>query len=141
METKKSKPSKVLHNVDTFKSANGTFFKHEIRFENGDSGVYNSKSDTCTKFKEGVEVVYTIEPNGTYPSRIKPVQEEQGQQYNGGNKFQVKAELQPLIVAQSIFSSVCTLHSGSQTHLDMAKVMKDTEEAFNWAMSKYKTNG
>ena len=78
METKKSKVAKILHNTRSYSTQNGTFYCHQITFENGDSGTYDSKTETCQKFTEGNEASYTIETkvNGQYTYvKIKPAVE------------------------------------------------------------------
>lgn len=137
METKKSSMvTKVLHEVSTFQSKHGQMFVHEIRFENGDSGHYNSKSNTCTKFKEGEVATYTIEPNGNYPSKIKPVQEEQTTHTT--ERQPMTKDVQVAIIAQSVLSSIANRFQGSSIAIDNQKFMAACEESFNWVMNKMK---
>jgi|SRR5687767_8837142 len=75
METKKSVVKSAI-----FKKANsgtnGLYYIHEITFENGDTGVYFSKTEAQDTFKTGVETEYTIEAkvNGQYTNySIKPI--------------------------------------------------------------------
>lgn len=99
MQTKKSRVSKIVHNVRQYPSANGMIYYHELTFDNGDKGQYGSKEDTCKKFTEGQEHEYTIEEksNGAYKNyQIKPIQP---QQHVGGFKGQPKDE--GAIIAQS----------------------------------------
>ena len=51
-------------------------YVHEVSFENGDKGNYSSKTDTCTKFKEGEAAEYTIEFRefqGQQQGIVKPI--------------------------------------------------------------------
>lgn len=60
---------------------NGLFYIFEITFDNGDSGVYFSKTETQDTFKEGIETDYTIEKkvNGNYTNySIKPLKSGNG---------------------------------------------------------------
>ena len=132
METRKSIVKKVVHNTKQFSSANGQFFVHEVSFDNGDKGTYNSKSDTCTKFKEGQEMEYTIEPNGKYPAKIKPYSPPTGQ---GQKTFTRDPETQRLIARQTALKCACDLHSQSSVASDITKVLKDAEEMYNWIMA------
>lgn len=75
MEQKKSVVRTAI-----FKKANngknGLYYIHEITFDNGDTGVYFSNSETQDTFKIGVETEYTIEAkvNGQYTNyNIKPL--------------------------------------------------------------------
>ena len=129
--------SKVLHNTGQFISHGSTIFKHEIRFNNGDVGIYNAKTETCTKFKEGEKVKYDIEPNGNYPAKIKPVQEEQ-QSFNSGGQKKYSNASQEAIIAQSVYSSTANRFQGSQMALDNKAFNEVCEERFNWVMSKIK---
>lgn len=80
MEQKKSIVRSAI-----FKKANsgtnGLYYIFEIGFDNGDTGVYFSKSEKQDVFKEGVETDYTIEAkvNGQYTNySIKPVRSANG---------------------------------------------------------------
>lgn len=75
MEQKKSIVRSAI-----FKKANsgtnGLYYIFEIAFDNGDTGVYFSKTEQQETFKEAQEVEYTIEKkvNGNYTNySIKPV--------------------------------------------------------------------
>lgn len=80
METKKSIVRSAI-----FKKANsgtnGIYYIFDIFFDNGDKGVYFSKTETQDIFKEGVDTDYTIEAkvNGNYTNySIKPVRAANG---------------------------------------------------------------
>ena len=140
METRKSKVAKVIHNVGQFQSQGGTIFKHEVRFDNGDTGIYNSKSDTCTKFKEGQEAEYTIEPNGNYPAKIKPYTPPTGQgqaQSFGSKNFQPRND--KAIIAQTCLKAACELNAekGGSVGIGRAsEVLKDADMFFDWCVKK-----
>lgn len=75
METKKSiVRSAIFKKANS--GANGLYYIHEITFDNNDTGVYFSKTETQDVFKVGQETDYTIEAkvNGQYTNySIKPV--------------------------------------------------------------------
>lgn len=80
MEQKKSIVRSAI-----FKKANsgtsGLYYIFEITFDNGDTGVYFSKTEQQDTFKEGVESEYTIEQkvNGQYTNySIKPLKAANG---------------------------------------------------------------
>lgn len=80
MEQKKSIVRSAI-----FKKANsgqnGLYYIFEITFDNGDTGVYFSKTEQQDTFKEGVETDYTIEAkvNGQYTNySIKPLKSANG---------------------------------------------------------------
>lgn len=129
--------SKVLHNVTSFNSKYGLMYNHEIRFNNGDYGYYASKTETCTKFKEGEKVKYTIEANGNYPNKIKPVQEEQGKP-NDQRKYSNAS--QEAIIAQSVYSSTCNRLQGSTIALpgNEKEFNAICEDRYQWVLSKIK---
>lgn len=87
METKKSVVTSIDMNIGSFETQNGTFYKHMIYFENGDKGEYSAKTAVCQKFTKDIEAEYTIEPNGQYPDKVKPVQ-KQGWSGGGGKQPQ-----------------------------------------------------
>lgn len=60
----------------TWDSNYGKMYDHEIEFDNGDSGIYASKSESQNKLVEGAEATYEILANGKFPSKIKPVQKK-----------------------------------------------------------------
>lgn len=105
METKQSTVSKVLHNVRQYDSKFGKMYVHQIRFDNGDAGDYSSKTETCTKFKEGEQVDYTIEfreYNGNRFATVKPVQQQQfGGGKRGGNESFALAYAKDLGIARN----------------------------------------
>lgn len=80
METKKS----ICRSAIFKKSNSGTsglYYIFDITMDNGDKGVYFSKSETQDTFKEGVEIDYTIETkvNGNFTNySIKPVRSANG---------------------------------------------------------------
>jgi hypothetical protein len=76
----------------------GTMYKHEIAFENGDSGEYSSKDQNQTKFVVGQETEYEF-INGKYP-KVKPINNWQpnAQAYT---QKQSKDDVQEYIIKQS----------------------------------------
>ncbi len=133
---KKSTVSKVVHNTRQWMYQGTKMYVHQIRFENGDSGDYSSKSETCTAFQEGKEALYTIEENAGYAPKIKPVK-EQPQQSNAKGNYAPKNER--LIVAQTCIKSACELNAekgGSAGLGRIEEVIKDAERLFDWCIKK-----
>lgn len=84
------KTSKVVgvQGNGTFANDYGTFYKWEVDFENGDSGQYNSKTETQSKFVMGQDAKYTLtsrEHNGNTYYTVKPFFD---QNTPGGGKWQ-----------------------------------------------------
>jgi len=66
----------VVKNVQgngTFDWNGKTFYVFAIEFENGDSGDFNTISDTQNKFVKGQETAYTIDAKNPQYPKIKPV--------------------------------------------------------------------
>ena len=72
----------------TFNGQYGQMFVHQIMFENGDSGEYNSKTQEQNKFVVGQEATYELTPNANpqYAPKITPVNPE----FKGGGGFKGK---------------------------------------------------
>ena len=134
MENKKAKVTKVMHNVRSYQTQNGTFYNHEITFDNGDRGMYSSKSDICQKFHEGQEASYTIETkqNGQYTNVIiKPSTE-----FVPGNTFAKKGsgsdESFALSYAKDFACSL--LDSGKVVTAEM--IIETADKFYNWLKAK-----
>lgn len=50
----------------------GTFYEHEVEFENGDTGFYLSKTQEQSKFVIGETVTFEHTPHDKWP-KVKPV--------------------------------------------------------------------
>lgn len=75
METKTSKVKNALLKKQ-WEGRNGTMFDFNVEFENGDKGVYITKSNPQEVFVQGQEITYTIEKvskNGYENVVVKPV--------------------------------------------------------------------
>lgn len=134
---KVSKVKTVNQNARSYDSKFGKMFVHELAMENGDIGEYSSKTETC-KFKVGEEMTYTIETNGTFPDKIKPVQKNNnfgGGGNAGGNRYEPKN--QEVITALSCLSSASTLYS-LQKDSTPEKVIAAAEQFYAFAMGKSK---
>ncbi|MFN7911023.1 MAG: hypothetical protein ACK5QC_04310 [Bacteroidota bacterium] len=137
METKKSKVKSVQQNAKNYAGKFGTVFIHKVTFENGDSGEFHSKSETCEKFKEGQEYDYTIEKkenvhNGqTYTNYyIKPVES------NNGSGFKAAQKDEGVITALSCISSACNAVQHSSSFNNTALILSMADEFFKYAISK-----
>jgi hypothetical protein len=134
METKKSVVTEIIEKSGSYNGSNGMIYYHTITFANGDKGQYGSKTETCEKFKKGLEFEYTIETkvNGTYTNYvIKPVQSQGG---GGGFKGQPKDD--SLIAAQSCLGYACTLNTQSSKATDTDYILSVAEKFHNWVMTK-----
>ena len=132
MENKKSKVTAVQENVRQYAGQNGTIYYHTIKFENGDSGQYGSKSQTCEKFITGQEAEYTIEAkvNGQYTNyTIKPVATSSF--FGGGAK---SAKDDSLIVAQTCLKAAVDFNSNNPAATPQG-VTEDAQIFFNWVMT------
>ena len=123
----------IKKGVVTQAQANGTWegkfglmFKHEITFDNGDSGEYSSKSQDQTKFVVGQETDYEF-IDGKFP-KIKPVNT-----FQPGNFIpKAKDDVQEYIVKQS--SLKCANDFVIANGGDVKKII-DTAEIFtNWVL-------
>jgi len=92
----------------------------------------------CPNLKQAIEaaqdVPYTLNGN---------MVEKDGKAYLWDSKPQGEKKAwggqpkdEPFIAAQSVFSSICTLHAGSSTAGDIVSVLEDFETAYKVIMSK-----
>jgi len=136
MSEKTSKVTKVTQNVRSFDSKFGKMFVHAIETDAGDVGEYSSKTEQCKAFTVGAEATYTVEANGTFPDKIKPVMNKGnfgGGNAGGGNSFQGKP--QEVITALSCLSSAATLYS-LQKAVTVEQVIATADAFYTFAMSK-----
>ena len=109
----------------TWQGKFGTMYKHEIAFENGDSGEYSSKDQYQTKFVVGQEVDYEYH-SGEYP-KIKPVNTFQ----QGGNFSKGKSDdVQEMIVKQSSLKAAVDYCKGDTFYT--RDIIDYAEEFFLW---------
>jgi hypothetical protein len=135
METKKSVVTDIKEKSGSFNGSNGMIYYHTITFQNGDSGQYGSKSETCEKFKAGQEHDYTIETkvNGSYTNYvIKPIQQV-GAGTGGGFKQQPKDS--SIIAIQSSIASACNFYSNRLQASD-EDVIKLASKFYDLVMTK-----
>ena len=135
METKKNVVSKILHNTRTFTTQNGQMFVHQITFENGDQGEYNSKSETCSKFHEGQEASYTIETkvNGKYTNvLIKPATEF----IPNATGFKAKSGSDQSFALSYAKDFACSQIEAGAVNMTAEKVIEVAEKFHGWLKSK-----
>ena len=104
-------------------------FKHEIVFENGDSGEYSSKDQNQTKFVVGQETEYEF-IDGKYP-KVKPVNNWQG----NNTSFTPKAgndKIQEYIIKQSTLK--CATDYVIANGGDERRVIEVAEMFTNWVL-------
>ncbi len=131
---KSSVVKSVNQNVRSYDSKFGKMFVHEIALENKDMGEYISKSEQC-KIKIGETLQYTIESNGNFPDKIKPVQAKGnfgGGNGGGGNYGGNKDS--GVITFLSCYSSTCNLHAYSKDKPSTEELIKQANLAFDAAM-------
>ena len=113
----------------TWQGKFGTMYKHEIAFENGDSGEYSSKDQYQTKFVVGQETEYEF-IDGKYP-KVKPINNSQpnAQAYT---PKQSKDDVQEYIIKQSSLKSATdyVIANGG----DERKVIEVAEMFTNWVL-------
>lgn len=136
METKTSKVVNILHNQKQWDSGQGIIYYHTVSFENGDTGQYGSKSQTCEKFVKGTEATYTKETrvNGQHTNVIiKPAQAQTNNNFKGQPKDQGTI---------TYLSSVSTAANFYQQRAGGSEdiVLAFAEKIFERAMSKSTLN-
>ena len=113
----------------TWEGKFGTMFKHEIAFENGDSGEYSSKSPDQNKFVVGQEIEYEF-IDGVYP-KVKPINNWQPNAQASTPK-QSKDDVQEYIIKQSSLkcaTDYCIANGGTPK-----EVIEVAEIFTNWVL-------
>ena len=107
----------------------GTMYKHEIAFENGDSGEYSSKEQNQTKFVVGQETEYEF-IDGKYP-KVKPINNWQPNAQASTPK-QSKDDVQEYIIKQSTLK--CATDYVIANGGDERRVIEVAEMFTNWVL-------
>ena len=114
----------------TWEGKFGLMYKHEITFDNGDSGEYSSKEQNQTKFVVGQETEYEF-TDGKYP-KVKPVNNWQPNTQATSTPKPTNDKVQEYIIKQS--SLKCAVDYVIANGGDTKKVL-DTAEIFaNWVL-------
>ncbi len=113
----------------TWEGKFGTMFKHEIAFENGDSGEYSSKDQNQTKFVVGQETEYEF-IDGKYP-KVKPINNWQPNAQAFTPK-QSKDDVQEYIIKQSTLK--CATDYVIANGGDERRVIEVAEMFTNWVL-------
>tara|TARA_R100000479_G_C6395394_1_gene206899 strand:+ start:168 stop:593 length:426 start_codon:yes stop_codon:yes gene_type:complete len=113
----------------TWEGNYGLMYKHEIAFENGDSGEYSSKSPEQNKFVVGQETEYELIP-GKYP-KVKPINNWQPNAQASTPK-QSKDNVQEYIIKQS--SLKCAVDYVIANGGDAQQVLDYAEIFTNWVL-------
>ena len=113
----------------TWQGKFGTMYKHEIAFENGDSGEYSSKDQNQTKFVVGQETEYEF-IDGKYP-KVKPINNWQPNAQASTPK-QSKDDVQEYIIKQSTLK--CATDYVIANGGDERKVIEVAEMFTNWVL-------
>jgi hypothetical protein len=125
--------SNAVYTGRSFNTQYGQMFVHAITFGNGDSGEYNSKSETQDKFVIGKEVKYTIEPNSNpqYAARIKPVTDFAP---SSGGSYQKKdnTATQRSIERQQALKLAIEYHAKEQEQKQPSAIALTAEYFYQW---------
>lgn len=113
----------------TWDSNYGKMYDHEIEFDNGDSGIYASKSESQNKLIEGTEATYEILANGKFPSKIKPVLKKD-QPSNGNAKEYVQKYPPPATTAHIGHGDLAASALACATRVYVAKQQMITGDPF-----------
>jgi hypothetical protein len=112
----------------------GQFYGHTVAFDNGDEGVYSSKSENQDKFVVGQNADYEIQDGGNYPDKIKAVQQQGG---GGGGRRGTSPEERKGINACNALNNACTLASASIGNMEsVGDVLKWADKFWDWLESK-----
>lgn len=131
MAQKKSIVKEIIENYRKPYTAQGSLnYVHSIEFENGDKGDYSSKTEKCLKFTKGQESSYTIEENGGFAPKIKPIQDTPS--YSGNNKEKMTPETQAAIRRQCALKCACNLYQQSSNINDTKNILETATEFNKW---------
>ena len=138
METKTAKITSVHENQRSYDYQGTKYFVHHIKFEGSDNTWnYDSKTQTCEKFKSGEVATFdtnVIEKNGFTNYKIKPKQDA-----NGGGFKKGEPKDQGIITYLSVLSSASNFYA-SKPQATNAEVFEMAEQAFNKAIQKSTLN-
>ncbi len=120
-----------------FTSQYGTLYSFEVKFNNGDTGLYNSKTKEQSKFIVGVEVEYELETKtndrGSW-NVVKPVMAQKPFAGGGFGKAAPKNE-NSIIAQSSIKASVELICAGK---IDIKDLLPTAEKIMIWVKEKGK---
>jgi hypothetical protein len=127
----------IKKSVVTYSQSNGTWqgkfglmYKHEITFDNGDSGEYSSKEQNQTKFVVGQETEYEF-TDGKYP-KVKPVNNWQPNAQATSTPKPTNDKVQEYIIKQS--SLKCAVDYVIANGGDERRVIEVAEMFTNWVL-------
>lgn len=119
-----------------FTSQYGTLYSFEVKFNNGDTGFYNSKTKDQSKFVIGTEVEYEIETKsndkGSW-SVVKPVAAQKP--FGGGFGKSAPKNENSIIAQSSIKASVELICAGK---INPEKLFETAEKIMTWVKEKGK---
>lgn len=119
-----------------FTSQYGTLFSFEVKFNNGDTGLYNSKTKEQSKFIVGVEVEYELETKTNDRGSWNVVKPVVAQKSFGGGGFKAAPKNENSIIAQSsIKASVELICAGK---IDIKDLLPTAEKIMAWVKEKGK---
>ena len=114
----------------TWEGKFGLMYKHEITFDNGDSGEYSSKEQNQTKFVVGKETEYEF-TDGKYP-KVKPVNNWQPNTQATSTPKPTNDKVQEYIIKQS--SLKCAVDYVIANGGDERRVIEVAEMFTNWVL-------
>jgi hypothetical protein len=145
METKRSKPTEI-----TFKKEHtgsyGPVYYFTIKFANGDSGAYGSKSKDQTAFILDKEVEYTIESkvNGNYTNHYIKLPVTNGSPAFTPKDPKAEKVKQHLIVRQNALTNAVAFANAENAslkadkHIDSKQIMQVADVFYNWVIGPFK---
>ncbi len=119
-----------------FTSQYGTLYTFEVKLDNGDSGLYNSKTKEQSKFVVGTEVEYEIETKSNDRGSwnvIKPVAAQKS--FGGGFGKSAPKNENSIIAQSSIKASVELICAGK---VEVKDLFATAEKIMNWVKEKGK---
>ena len=119
-----------------FTSQYGTLYSFEVKFNNGDTGFYNSKTKEQNKFIVGTEVEYEIETKSNDRGSWNVVKPVVTQKSFGGGFGKAAPKNENSIIAQSsIKASVELICAGK---INPEKLFETAEKIMAWVKEKGK---
>jgi hypothetical protein len=119
-----------------FTSQYGTLYSFEVKFNNGDTGLYNSKTKEQSKFIVGVDAEYELETKtndrGSW-NVIKPVVAQKP--FSGGFGKAAPKNENSIIAQSSIKASVELVCAGI---IEVKDLLPTADKIMNWVKEKGK---
>ena len=139
MENPKKSVVTYCQFTETVELKFGPLHKFDIQFENGDSGVYQSKFKDQTKFEVGKEAQYIVDLKYPQYPKIKPYTENN---YSSGGGFKkskdINEPIQNIIVLQhstKVAGDFVNAYISQGHKLSLEDIKKKALEIYEWTYS------